>query len=349
MWSAAVPNGATIVKDDLKVKARQPSRPRAEQLREQRKGGNLQPSRARQRKQKSGPAHLPPVLVRGLATPDAAKSTRRKGKRVKRRYDIALPTPGVEMRLPALPVVRVGWRLLSFFMAVILSGLLYHLMTSPQYRVREITVHGAARLSDDSISRALLVYDKPIFMIQPEAVEQQLFRTFPGLVSAAVFVNFPAQINVEIAEREPVIVWEMETQSQWIDPLGMAFPPRGEAANLVRVVATAAPPAPIILEDEIDPEDGESQRPFMPVDLVEAILVLKGQAPEGIPIIFDGAHGFGWRDPNGWVVYFGVDSAEMSAKLNMYEAIVRQIKTEGIKPVLISMEYLHGPYFRLEQ
>ena len=326
------------------------SQSRSEQLRGKRKSGSTAPAPKRRRKQSSTDRGHPPMMVRGSKPASAAKRPKKKGKRAKRRFDIALPTPGVEVRMPSIPSIRVDWRLLSLLLVFLFSAVLYYVFNSPTYRVHDVQIDGLARLSDDTISRSLLVYNKPIFMIEPEALEDQIIKTYPGVISTSVRVGFPARVEVLIEEREPLVAWEQDSDIQWVDAQGMAFPKHGEAENLVRVLASASPPAPFVLEDE-SPEAGEkSLKVFMSAKMVESIIALNGNAPVGVPIVFDDSHGFGWRDPSGWDVYFGSPTVDtdMLMKLSIYEAVVQRLKADGIQPAMISVEYLHAPYFRME-
>ncbi len=290
-------------------------------------------------------------MVRGTKSTSAAKRPKKRTRRVKRRFDIALPTPGVEVRLPAIPSIRLGWRLLSFLLVLLLSAVLYYMYNSPTYRITDVQIDGLVRLSADTINRSLLIYNKPIFMIEPEVLADQIISTYPGVVSASVWTGFPARVEVMVEEREPVVAWELGTETQWVDAQGMSFPKRGEAENLVWVVASSPPPAPIVLEDESTTEGDESLKAFMSSEMVESILALSGNAPEGVPIVFDDRHGFGWRDPGGWDVYFGTSAADadMTMKLSVYDAVVRRLSTDGIRPAIISVEYLHAPYYRMER
>jgi hypothetical protein len=36
-------------------------------------------------------------------------------------------------------------------------------------------------------------------------------------------------------------------------------------------------------------------------------------------------------------------------KMAVYQALVDQLKSEGIQPALISVEYVHAPYYRMER
>ncbi len=326
------------------------SKSRADRVRAKRKNGSKASAPKRVRKQQSSGRGNPPVMVRGTQMAGKSKRPKKKNKRVKRRYDVALPTPGVEVRLPSVPTVKFGWRLLSTLLALLLFAVLYYVFNSPIYRVREVQFEGLARFSTEAIGRTLYVYNKPIFFVEPEKVEKQIVSIFPGIVSASVQVGFPARVDITIEERKPVLIWDQGTTTQWVDSQGIAFPERGEAGTLVRVVATSSPPAPIVLEDESTIEGEDALKALMYPEMVEAILSLNLKVPEGAALVFDGAHGFGWHDPQGWVVYFGSDTttSDMDMKLAIYEAAIQQLRGEGIQPAMVSVEYLHAPYYRLE-
>jgi cell division protein FtsQ len=254
------------------------------------------------------------------------------------------------MRLPPVPRIRIGWRLLSFLLAAGLSALIYFSWTAPQFTVTAAEVQGATRFSSESINNALLVHNKPIFVVQPKALERQLLMTFPGLLDVSVQVGFPARVVVIIEERLPVIAWQVEDDIQWVDADGIHFPPRGEAESLVQVQASTYPPVPLQLEEEIPAQDMDtSPREFMSKELVDVVLYMGEFTPGGSPLVYDLEHGFGWYDPAGWDVFFGLDVADINMKLTVYETVVRRLQGDGLQPTLISMEHLHAPYYRLEQ
>ena len=325
---------------------REPSSSRSAQVREKRRQtkGKVKPLSQRQ-KNLGDRQGMPPVMVRGSSESDPVRRSRPKAKRVKRRYDIAMPTPGVEIRLPSIPEIKVSWRLLSFLLILVFSSALYYLFSSPIYRVQNIEMDGGVYLSAESLHRMLLVDNKPIFMIEPQVIADQLVGTLDGLLSASVSVNFPAQVTVTVEERTPVLIWEMEGTSYWVDAQGYSFPPRGEATDLIRVVASALPPAPITLEG-VDDVKG-SQQLMMP-DMIAAIVSLRNYAPDGIQILYDAEHGFGWFDPHGWSVYFGMKDTDVKVKLAVYDTLLRRLNQDGIQPAMISVEYLHAPFYRLE-
>jgi hypothetical protein len=84
-------------------------------------------------------------------------------------------------------------------------------------------------------------------------------------------------------------------------------------------------------------------------NLVSAIIALGAKMPADTLLVYDSEHGLGWNDPNGWEAYFGAEDQDMEMKLSVYEALVDRLQSEGIQPELISVEYVHAPYYRMER
>jgi cell division protein FtsQ len=142
-------------------------------------------------------------------------------------------------------------------------------------------------------------------------------------------------------ERAPVLAWFEGGREVWVDGEGVAFPPRGEAGELVAVEGTP-PSMPPVLESEQKPA-------FAPPALVSAVLKMAERVPSDTPIAYDEQYGLGWRDYRGWQVYYGTDLDQIEMKLQVYEAMVDNLERQGIQPELISLEFLHAPYYRLER
>jgi hypothetical protein len=148
-----------------------------------------------------------------------------------------------------------------------------------------------------------------------------------------------------------------------VDAQGYPFPLRQDmqiiSGSLALVVANSAPPVadlpPITQEITntmaarviLQHKEKAGQRLLMP-EMVAAILLMAEQAPTGAPILYDTQHGMGWKDGRGWDVYFG-EPQDMDMKLVVYQATVRRLESEGIQPVLISVEQVHAPYYRMER
>jgi cell division protein FtsQ len=294
---------------------------------------------------KSSAAASPPVLVRGGQS-SLPKRSPSKGKRAKRRYDIALNTPGAEMRLPSLPVVRFGWRVVSGLLVGILAFTLYTIWNSPMYQVSMVQVEGIRRLTTQDINTVANVSGKPVFSLDPRQIQRDLELAFTELESVSVQVGLPAEIHVSVVERQPVLTWEEDGHQMWIDAKGVAFSPRGEDGPAILVKSEGIPYVATVEAEQSNPLAATSR--YLPPQLVSAILTISVQAPEGTPLVYTQSHGLGWRDPRGWEVYFGMNTDDMEMKLRVYKALVKRLKKEDIQPEMISVEYVHAPYYRLE-
>jgi hypothetical protein len=265
------------------------------------------------------------------------------GRRTKtrRRFDIALGIPGAEVRLPAVPVIRVGWRALSGILVVLILGLLYTLWNSSIYHVKAAEIEGINRLMPQEVNTVLKVAGESIFTVEPRNLEKDLQEAFPELFNISVQVQFPADVLVMVEERRPVLAWHQDGLTLWVDEHGVAFPPRGEAEIPVTVDGLDKPQSGPVTE--------EGTRVFLEPKLIPTILTVGKNVPQEKPLIYDGVHGLGWKDPQGWQVFIGRDVGGIETKLQVYEAIITRLEQDQIVPVLINIEHVDAPFYRMDR
>ena len=320
--------------------SRTPSRTRAQSMRERRATGSTKNPRRNRRKNRVGRStSLPPVMVRtGKIGPFKPGNRRKKNRR---RFDVSLGITGAEVRLPAIPTVRLGWRIFSGFLVVLLLGILYTLWNLPTFQVIFPEISGIKRLTSQEVDAVLNVAGKSIFEIEPKRLTADLQEAFPELYNIAVQVQFPAEVVVTVEERQPALAWSQEGLTLWVDELGVAFPPRGEAELPVTVEALNSP--------AVVPPEAEGSQVFIDPALIPAILTVGKNAPPENPIIYDSKHGLGWRSPDGWQVFLGMEAADIDIKLEIYESLVETLDQGGLTPTLISIEHVDAPYYRLDR
>jgi cell division protein FtsQ len=282
----------------------------------------------------------PPVYVRG-GMANLPVQPRKLGAPPKRRYNVALSVPGAELHLPALPALRLSWRALSGVMTALLLALVVHLWTSPKYRVDMVQVVGLQRLTANDVNTVVGLAGHSIFSANPQQIQQDLQQAFPDIKGVSVKVSLPAIVVVKAQERTPVILWKQGDSEQWVDLEGLAFPPRGEVGKLIVVDAKDNPPS----IGKTSPMDLR----FISPEMVGVIGRMAMKAPKDTPLLYDSEHGLGWMDPFGCQVYFGINLRDIDEKLLVYQALAARLLKDGIQPALISVEFLHAPYYRLER
>ena len=299
----------------------------------------------------------PPVMARGVIQ-DMAVPTRKRTQ-PRQRYDVALNVPGVEVRLPSLPAIRFGWRVASSLLVILMALSLYILLYTPAFQVDVLEVEGLQRLSFDDINSALDISGESIVKVDPGSLQSELKAAFPELSAVTVKVSLPANIKVSVVERTPIISWVEkgstgDSEQKWIDQDGYAFPPHGEAGNLIKVEADGTLGMDGLTTNtslntlDVSKKD-QALLPMLSPELITTLQAMGKNVPEGTPILFSAEHGFGWKDPGGWQVYFGKSLAEMSQKLLVYQKLVDSLTKHGIEPSMVSVEFLDAPFYRTER
>lgn len=269
---------------------------------------------------------------------------------------VPLKKKGAELQIPALPQVDLGWRLISGAIFLLSLAVVISFTSLSTFQIHTINLTGAQRLTVEALLSQVDLMGTSVIRVDPEQIKTSIVDNFPSLSDVSVSVSFPASVTIRVDEREPLILWQQDNATNWIDAEGIMFPVNGEVEVAQTVIATGDPPsAPEVFTPEVDDETGEISHlivqsfPDTTADFVEAVLSLTNYIPEGTPLQFDPQFGLGWHDPSGWLVYFGQDTNNIEMKLAEYQTIVEILEKQNVSPALISLEFLHAPYYRLEQ
>ena len=268
--------------------------------------------------------------------------------KTRRRYQTVFSLPGVQIHMPTITMPRfeAGWRLLSFFISLLLGVALYLAWTLPTFRINVAQVSGNQRIKAEDINAVLGTAGQPIFTLLPSELERRIRTNYPEVSSARINLELPNVVSVSIVERQPVILWQENNGYTWIDGNGIAFRPRGPESTykLINVNALATPPhGQPLMDDPLSPA------PYVSEDLVRAIQFLAPKIPPDSTLTYDPRYGLGWTDNRGWKAYLGSDSSDMSMRWLVYQALVNSLLQRGIYPILISVQYSNAPYYRLSQ
>ena len=307
-----------------------------------------QPSRSTKREAESASR-----VISRHTYPGMARAAENKARQQRRIY-LPTNTPGSEIRLPAMPEVKLGWRLLSAILAILLSIGIYMLNFSDRFEISTLNLSGAQRIPAEEILDKLELSGKPIISVIPSEIEAQILAEFADIKSAAVSVELPANLTISIQERIPAITWYIDGEATtWVDDEGFTFPIRGEATIPLKVMASGDPPRPLGYVDPASESAEITETPILPTPSVDpqfvaSVLKLRSYIPAGTALLYDPENGLGWTDAQGWQVYLGTDVSQIDVKLAEYQKIVTALLERNLQPVLISVEYIHAPYYRLE-
>jgi len=213
-------------------------------------------------------------------------------------------------------VIWVSWRWVSGIMSIALILVLYGLLSSDLFYVHSVAVGGVDYLTREEVFRFAGVSQKHIFWIDPDEVEKQL-EANANIADAEVHVGWPdPPVQIVIRERDPVITWEQGTDRVWVDINGTVMYQREDRADLLRVV--------------YDPNETTAQIPLglgsrIDMEVVHGALLLKSRLPTIDVLLYHPIKGLGWRDPQGWMAWFGIGD-NMAMKALVYQALVARNK-----------------------
>lgn len=262
--------------------------------------------------------------------------------------------------------IRIGWRFFSALLALFFSACLLIGWRSVDFRVVSVEIKGTERISADEIQASLNLTQEPIFAVKPGEIAQNISKFFPELKQIHISASFPNRITITLKERKPILAWKTIDGTIWVDEEGIIIPARGFSDSLLTIESSTLPIFAYPRSEgggEPEMEQFHEKRNYWKLPkysmswfeyhrniepgLFNAILRLKQFIPGESIFLFDIHRGLGWNDVHGWKIFVGLDLEKINEKMLAYERIVSELTSRGIRPTLVSVEYLYAPYYRM--
>jgi cell division protein FtsQ len=249
-----------------------------------------------------------------------------------------------EVRLPSMPAIRPGWKLLSGFLAAVCLLAILFTSVSANFRVSKVSINGLKRITPLEVESILALSQTPVVAVDTSAIAYQLAQTYPELSNIKVRLSLPSTVSISALERAPFIAWMTKDHVFWIDTNGTIFPERGTTTPPLSIQSEDLPPLSAVetasqsttVEENLDP------------GILHAILELSSRMPNQMNLIYSAQDGLGWIDQHGWKVFLGMDFTDLSIKILEYQAIAAALEKQGLQAVMISVERVDAPFFRTE-
>ncbi|MCC6147248.1 MAG: FtsQ-type POTRA domain-containing protein [Anaerolineaceae bacterium] len=322
----------------------------------QRRQEHTQQSKRRVSKRNTYQAVVPVVITRGgVGTPLAKRAATN---RPRRKLVIPLGSAGAEMHMPATPSIRLGWRLVSGLIVLITSAAIFAILNIPFLQINTPKITGIQRVPAADIEAVLGAQGMPIVQFNPNTARTALETSFPEFKEVNIQLGIPAQLSINVSERQPIIAWQDGNQTRWVDEEGVLFPPRGDGGSLLVVQSSTPPPLEMSMDLPTETKTvspAAEKTPAPPTyerlnrSLLNAILQMNSLMPQGAILVYSTEQGLGWLAPEGWQVYMGDWMENLDIKMKVYNAMVDYLNQQGISPVMISIAQANAPFYRTEQ
>ncbi|HHE72047.1 MAG TPA: hypothetical protein ENL34_07205 [Chloroflexi bacterium] len=175
--------------------------------------------------------------------------------------------------------------------------------------------------------------------LKPAKAEEAILKKFPQLSSVHVrCAIFPTRCEIEVTERDPILVWAAPEQTYWVDREGIFFPAAGERQDLPVVSG----PLPVDV-----PAEATSGETGYVVEIFQSIATLSSLGISAEALSYDERYGLIWTDPEGCRVAFGV-GGDMKVRWDLYRDLVRDLAARGVHPRVIDVRSAQAITYAVE-
>jgi cell division septal protein FtsQ len=203
-----------------------------------------------------------------------------------------------------------------------------------------IPVDGAVSIPAAEIVQASGLAGIHVFAADPNQAASQI-TNLPGVISAAVELEWPNLVSIAIQEDSPRAIWQEGDQQFWITQQGRLFPARANVDNLL--VIESEMPLDVGAED-VPVENPQASLEFVPRDVLAGALTLRRLRPNIDKLYYRPSNGLSYQDGRGWRVYFGTGT-DMEQKIAVYETVVAELSARDLTPSYISVSNQEKPYY----
>ncbi|MGQ9646782.1 MAG: cell division protein FtsQ/DivIB [Thermodesulfobacteriota bacterium] len=125
--------------------------------------------------------------------------------------------------------LRITLALLLFSFSLFIGHRLYaHVLGDPLFRVREVEIEGCQRIPKEVLLSLITIEGMPnLFTLRLREVARRL-ESHPWIDQVKVRKVFPDRIVVEVVERRPIAILQLE-ELYYIDDKGVIFSPVGDS------------------------------------------------------------------------------------------------------------------------
>lgn len=229
------------------------------------------------------------------------------------------------------------WLLALAFVALL--GLLGFASVDRMFFVYEAQITGTHHTQPSLVYETAGIHEQNIFWIKPRDVARNIVG-LPGVKSVRVRCTLPANVTIELVEREPIVLWRSIAQGRdfWLDEEGLVLPHHGDpsAASTVFVV------------DYSDRQLEEGAH-LEPAGLVDSVLQLTAEMPQARLFFYSADRGLSYHqqeDGGQWTVYVGT-SDSLPRKIQAVGVISEYLRTNGIRASYIDVRWPDRPVYGL--
>lgn len=215
----------------------------------------------------------------------------------------------------------------SLTLLVVCVQLLVLFANGDWFYVQGVQVDGNAVIAPGEISAASSVTNYNIFFVRFGEVDQRV-RALSGLKSTKSWYEWPNIVHVSVVERTPLVLWESNKRTSWVDETGQVFNAFRQVSNALTVVDL----------------DNQTRAKIDP-HLVSGLKTIQAALPGLRRLEYSDVKGLTFTDEHGWKVLLG-PPAEINTKLALLQSLSAFIVAQKIDAEYVDVRLPERAYYK---
>jgi hypothetical protein len=218
-----------------------------------------------------------------------------------------------------------------------LAGVTIYVSVDERFFVYEAQIEGARHLTPQAIYRAAQVHEQNILWIRPEGVAERVYQ-LDGIKAVRVRCRLPAQVMIEVIEREPAVLWRADSQGGdlWLDEDGIVLPYHGDGESSETIFVVDSSERHLQIGDRIEPEG-----------IVSSVMQLAAALPGARVFFYETERGLYFSQETAlgtWPVYVGT-SEDLTRKIQVVQALTGYLVEQGVQPRYVDVRWPNHPVY----
>ena len=296
---------------------------------------------------RSGAAERPPANPRRVVVARSAQ-----------RYEQRTTTPRMKvrpgrqrnLRIESRPVLPPRWqrlglkwpslslrkmtpaRVASLVLVLAFLALLGFVLQNDAFYIYGADVQGNRLVTAQDVYGRSGLDGRNVLLVNAREAER-LIADVPFIKSARVTVGLPAHVQIDVEERQPIVVWQVAGNRYGLAEDGTVVPPEG-----------LPPDAPTVQAEGQPLKYGTK----LSAELVAVARHVRQLVPDAKSIVYSQERGIGIMTEGNWPVYFGMKDDAIAARVSVLNGLLQQFKQQKIQPEFVDLSLASRPYYRLK-
>jgi len=109
----------------------------------------------------------------------------------------------------------------NIFILLLILVILWVMLYSPYFRIREVVIEGNTLVSNDEIIKSVQTGGN-IFRFNILEAKKAIMKNSPAIEDVAIYRGIPNALKIVVLERKPTVVWQTQDRYYLIDDAGIA-------------------------------------------------------------------------------------------------------------------------------